>query len=283
MADFPKLKSKTIIKGKIILRTGLHIGASDVGLAIGGADKVVVRNPQDGRPCIPGSSLKGKLRSLLEKAGFTAAGIAGKPPLPVEPRVDSRGNSYFEVKPCQCGRRDCPVCQIFGVSAADKGGTEAGENGTLAKWSGVGRLRVRDGILSDESARAMKEWRYLDMPFTEVKTEVSIDRLTSRANPRNFERVPAGARFDLELVLDCFEGDDFKRFLETIRTGLELLEHDYLGGQGTRGYGAVRVVVESVETLAVDRRSSGGAMEKEADDQAGLKVRFPPPEPEKDK
>jgi CRISPR-associated protein Csm3 len=274
MTTFPRLISKFRIKGRIVLRSGLHIGGGDVGLAIGGADKVVVRNPQDGCPYVPGSSLKGKLRALLEKAGMT------KSPLPVKTGQDKDGKPTFEVKPCQCGNRGCAVCQVFGVSAAERDGTEIGEDGALTKWSGVGRLRVRDCHLTKLSADDMKSWRYLDMPYTEVKTEVAIDRLTSKANPRNFERVPAGAEFDMELVLDCFEGDDADKFLDALKTALELLEHDYLGGQGTRGYGAVRVIVDSVAGLDVNGLVAGAMTEWKQEDPRGLTTRFAQPAPE---
>ena len=97
------------------------------------------------------------------------------------------------------------------------------------------------------------------MYCTEIKTEVSIDRLTSAANPRNFERVPAGAEFGLSLVLDIYNLDDEKRtntFVDLIRQGLTLVEDDYLGGQGTRGYGQVQFVIDSVtERTAEDYRN----------------------------
>ena len=89
------------------------------------------------------------------------------------------------------------------------------------------------------------------MHFTEIKTEVSIDRLTSQANPRNFERVPAGAKFGLNLVLNVHKDDDQDANLQLLFDGLELVAADYLGGQGTRGYGAVRITVSSVEKLDI--------------------------------
>jgi CRISPR-associated protein Csm3 len=88
------------------------------------------------------------------------------------------------------------------------------------------------------------------MHLTESKTEVSIDRLTSQANPRTFERVPAGARFDLNLVLNVFAHDDEGALIDLVLAGLELVSHDCIGGQGSRGYGAVRIEISTARRLA---------------------------------
>jgi CRISPR-associated protein Csm3 len=235
MAEFKCLKTKLLIDGEIEMLTGLHIGGNDAGLGIGGADKLVVRNPKDNRPYIPGSSIKGKIRSLLERSGY-AEGIS----------IEIKDGNP-SVQPCKCGK--CKVCFVFGVPAEIK--TKHEEDRPSA---GSARLIVRDSHLTDQSADAMKTWRHLDMLFTEVKTEVSIDRLTSAANPRQFERVPAGAHFNLSLVLNVFEGEiDGKDHLNLVLRGLELLAYDYLGGQGSRGYGAVKVIISSVRSLAIDQ------------------------------
>ena len=54
------------LEGLLELRSGLRIGASEGEIRIGGVDNQVIRHPHTGRPYIPGSSLKGKVRSLLE-------------------------------------------------------------------------------------------------------------------------------------------------------------------------------------------------------------------------
>lgn len=59
-------KKNYIIKGEIVCKTGLHIGGSNDNIDIGGTDTVVIRDSVTDLPFIPGSSLKGKLRSLLE-------------------------------------------------------------------------------------------------------------------------------------------------------------------------------------------------------------------------
>ena len=107
--EFPFLVSKIAIRGEIEMRTGLHIGAGDVGLSIGGADKLVVRSPHNDAPYVPGSSLKGKMRSILERAGyakeFTVVG------------TKDRGETEWKADPCKCGDKGCRVCMVFGVPA----------------------------------------------------------------------------------------------------------------------------------------------------------------------
>ena len=59
---------KILIQCKLEVRTGMHIGASNVFSAIGAVDSQVVRDPHTGLPIVPGSSLKGKLRTLLARS-----------------------------------------------------------------------------------------------------------------------------------------------------------------------------------------------------------------------
>ena len=246
-----QMQKKIFIEGEIELLTGMHIGGSSLGLSIGGADKVVVRNPMTNLPYIPGSSLKGKLRSLLEKSH----GLI-KP----EAKVNN-GKSEWVGKLCEDPEKD--VVQLFGF-AADKAASSPGYAPT--------RLMVRDGALVN--VRELAESEHTDMYCTEVKTEVAIDRLTSAANPRNFERVPAGARFRLDLVLDIYNVDTVAdgqdkaradRFVDLLREGFQLIEDDYLGGQGTRGYGQVRFRVHSVTERTAEAYRSN-AMEKASSD-----------------
>ena len=84
-----------------------------------------------------------------------------------------------------------------------------------------------------------------DLPYTESKTEVAIDRITAKANPRTFERVPAGAQFKLNMVLNIFEGENEQRLKETLQLAIRLLQDDYLGGHGSRGYGQVEIRLDS--------------------------------------
>ncbi|MFQ6118439.1 MAG: type III-A CRISPR-associated RAMP protein Csm3 [Methanosarcinales archaeon] len=204
------LSGKIIIIGEIRAETGLHIGGSTVGLDIGGVDNAVIRDKITDQPYIPGSSLKGKMRSLLEKA-------TGK-----EPNTD-----VGKVKIHQCKSKEdfanCKVCKIFGLP---------GEK----PFSQPTRLFVRDSFLSDPESLEKAD---TDLPYTEVKFENVIDRITSAANPRQTERVPAGAKFGFEFIYNVFNEED-KNNLKYVFEAMNLLEHDYLGGQGSRGYGKIK-------------------------------------------
>jgi CRISPR-associated protein Csm3 len=231
-----RLSKKIFIKGKIVTITGLQIGGSSLGLSIGGADKVVVRDPLTNLPYIPGSSLKGKMRALVEKA----RGL-----VKIQSEDNEKGKKVYKGKLCDDVMED--VVQFFGFPAeADK---------MTYQFSAPTRLTVRDGHLLNKDM--LEGAKNTDMYCTEIKTEVSIDRLTSAAKPRNFERVPAGAEFGLDLIVDIYSVDieddnretgktRAERFLDILKQGLMLIEEDYLGGQGTRGYGQVRFKIDEV-------------------------------------
>jgi len=220
MAKQIQLKGRVFIRFDIEAVTGLHIGGSDAGIEIGGVDKTVIRDPLTNYPYIPGSSLKGKMRSLLEKY----RGLEQNQKI---------GQGY--IHSCQDAQQypGCAVCQVFGVPGERDFATPT-------------RLVVRDTHLSAQSVEALEKSGRTDLPYTEIKTEVSIDRVTSAANPRQMERVPAGSVFsDAELVYSIYDGDGCKAAqdvarLQTVLEGLQLLEDDYLGGLGSRGSGKVR-------------------------------------------
>ncbi|SFD80826.1 type III-A CRISPR-associated RAMP protein Csm3 [Thermophagus xiamenensis] len=200
-----KLVKKILVSGEIKLKTGLHIGGTNSSLNIGGPDKFVVRNPLSNEPYIPGSSLKGKLRALLELAEGTIQ-QNGKTWGPTQDKTTKAGH-------------------LFGTADPKGDGQQPS------------RLIVRDApILSD-----IEEFVNTDLPYTEAKTEVNICRITAHANPRTFERVPAGARFKLDMVLNVFSEDNEEELINSLKKSLNLLEDDYLGGQGSRGYGQVEI------------------------------------------
>jgi CRISPR-associated protein Csm3 len=208
------LYGRVLVTGRIQATTGLHIGGAPTALAIGAVDNPVIRDALTGRPYIPGSSIRGKMRSLWEKM----TGVRQNQSI-------GRGVSVH-----WCEKRaeynQCPVCRIYGVP----GQTEA---------SFPTRLIVRDAFLSEESEKQLRLQAKTDLPYTEVKWEAAIDRVTSAAVPRQMERVPAGTIFDgFELIFSIFEPGDLERLLHVFEA-LQLVEDDYLGGQGSRGSGKV--------------------------------------------
>lgn len=194
-----KLQKKIIYTGTITLKTGLHIGGTNAALNIGGPDNFVIRNPISNKPYIPGSSLKGKMRSLLEIAtgNLSSNSVSGR---------------------------------LFGYATPDE--------------KRPSRLIVRDAELDVSNPEMFER---TDMLYTESKTETSIDRITANSNPRTIERVPAGARFKLNMVLNIFEEEDEQELIKTLKKGIELLHDDYLGGHGSRGYGQVEIQLEEPE------------------------------------
>ncbi|HYX07730.1 MAG TPA: type III-A CRISPR-associated RAMP protein Csm3 [Bacteroidales bacterium] len=209
--ELTKLNKKIFIKAELTAKTGLHVGGSNLSMAIGGADAVVVRNPITQEPYIPGSSIKGKMRSLTEKL------------LGAYEKVNMGAVKYGPYQGTDKDTTKKVICDLYG--------TASNENQIPS------RLIVRDGALLNEPE--LKDAEGTDMLYTEVKTEVVIDRVTSAAMPRQLERVPAGAKFKLDLILNVFENDDEEKLINYVLVGLHLLEDDYLGGSGSRGSGQI--------------------------------------------
>src|SRR5437667_10868850 len=217
---------KLVLEGEIHCQTGLHIGAGKGSLEIGGADNPVVKDAF-GLPYIPGSSLRGRLRSLLENAlGLTT---------PAELVYLSKRRGQ-EVRIHQSDRPDDEICLLFG---RNPGRVERVQGEPLESTAASpARLAVYDAPLDPDSITPqMRE--NLDDEITEVKSENAIDRITSQANPRTLERVPAGARFHFRMILDLLCDED-RELVPRVIEALRLLEDDSLGGCGSRGRGRVR-------------------------------------------
>lgn len=221
------LYGRVLISGNIQAVTGLHIGKGREGVTIGGVENAIMRDILTNEPYIPGSSLKGKMRSLAEKR---------------EPAAVQNTSIGRDVTIHTCKTRPeyekCNVCRIYGVP---------GQQDSSAPT----RLVVRDVRLTKESKDKLRD-ADTDLPFTEVKYEAAIDRVTSAANPRPLERVPADTEFGpLEMVFSIYEKDD-RILLSKVFEAMRLLEDDYLGGSGSRGSGKIKfkdltVTVKPVE------------------------------------
>ena len=178
------------------MKTGMHIGGSSVFAAIGAVDSPVIKDMRTRLPMIPGSSLKGKMRSLLAKEYNTE--IAGKPDDDAE----------------------C-LTRLFGSSKKEH-----------VKRS---RILISDMFLANEDALREQGLQ----GFTEIKFENTINRATAVANPRQIERVVRGALFDLDMIYEVEKEDEITDDFSVLAEGFRLLEYDYLGGNGSRGYGKV--------------------------------------------
>ena len=243
-----KLVGKLLLEGDISCLTGLHIGAGKGSLEIGGADNPVVKDAFS-LPYIPGSSLRGKLRSLLENAlGLTA---------PSELVYLSKRKGQ-EVRIHQSDRPDDEICLLFG---RNPGRMDKVVGDTLdSTTASPARLTVYDApLIQDSITPQMRE--NLDDELTEVKSENAIDRITSQANPRTLERVPASAKFHFRIVMDVLCQED-RDLLPRLVEGLRLLEDDSLGGGGSRGSG--RVGIDNIKLVWRGRTFyASGAAEQE--------------------
>ncbi len=225
-----KIIGKMQLEGILECVTGLHIGASKENMEIGALDSPVVRDPITLEPYIPGSSLKGKLRSLLEKATPTVTpnrnGGTPKNPIMRHECDDSKQAN------------NCPVCRLFGSTGPGEGNKNF-----------PARIKIRDLALANADELKKMDTGLL---YTEWKFENSIDRVTSAANPRNLERVPRGAKFKLSIVYDVEDIATLEQDLENLRLAIRLLHDDSLGGHGSRGYGQVKIEFTSIEARKLD-------------------------------
>ena len=201
-----KLIKKIKLTYTLRLLTGLHVGGSSENVEIGGIDSPVIKLP-NGEPYIPGSSLKGKIRCLLEQT--KGAKLCGNP----------------------------KINNMFGN--ADKNNPQPS------------KVIFRDAYLTKESVEKFEKCSNMDMPFTEQKSENVINRVNGKAeHPRQIERVPAGAEFRVEIVLNIWDNDKEEDLLNILEEGINLLKNDYLGGSGSRGYGQVEIKQVNKEELS---------------------------------
>ncbi len=211
---------KYIIKGVLEVVTGLHIGGSTTGFEIGGIDNQVIKDPVTEQPYIPGSSLKGKLRSLLEwRWGLIKA--------------NDKGNyNPYDCHDLCTNTESLWLARLFGSHSNDL---------FVREKAGPVRLTIRDSFLSDASLKNLNDILGAGI-YTEVKTENALDRVTSIANPRPMERVPKGAQFNMHMLLDVYQMESdtsSKDLLQAVFTALSMLEQSSLGGGGSRGSGQV--------------------------------------------
>lgn len=211
------------ITGKIVVKTGLHIGAGNDKVEIGGMDNPIIRNPLTREPYIPGSSIKGKMRSLMEWK--------------LE-KIDMKKGG-----PCACGKPDCPICRVFGSANNSQKSKEYNDKNNfddMNNMRGPTRIIVRDAVLTKEWSEKFNQGKAI----VEEKSENSLNRITAAAIPRPIERVVPKVEFDFEIdyrIIDTGDGGkkDEELFVSVVKEGLKILENDYLGGGGTRGNGQI--------------------------------------------
>ena len=190
-----------VLKYELKLETGLHIGGNKDNYGIGGIDSPVIKNPLNNQPIIPGSSLKGKIRMLLE----------------IVETEEYKASKYID-----------EIIEMFGAQTDND-----------KKEGSLTRIIFRDLALTKASKLEL-ESKLGEGFYTEIKAENTIDKIKCKANPRFQERVPAGAVFEGECIIQYQSGDKID-YEEILKKGFKLLEQNYLGGSGSRGYGKVSV------------------------------------------
>lgn len=198
--------AKIQITGILEVVTGMHIGGSSAFAAIGAVDSPVIKDSRDNLPMIPGSSLKGKMRTLLAK----------------------EYNETVAAKPDDDNER---IVRLFG--SAKKGNIKRS------------RIQIADMVMVNADEFRQRGSQSL----TEIKFENTINRLTAVANPRQIERVIRGSEFDLDMIYEVEEESEIVEDLSMLAEGMKLLQYDYLGGHGSRGYGKVRFKDVQADTV----------------------------------
>jgi len=236
-----KLEYKLEITGTIEVVTGLHIGGSDVDLNIGGIDSEVAKNKQDGTPYIPGSSLSGKLRSLIAKAkgykylNFDAAVKSEDHDLDTFNwdreflALLFNGNGF---------NADYVIVKNRPKDNSNNYVTIDGDEVLLATHT---RLLIRDDFMLEPDTLLEK--------VLEDKAENVINRNTGEANPRHIERVVNGTKFQLKMIMDVYQYDKVVELCKALHLGINLLNNDYLGGMGSRGSGEVKIYIDKVKKM----------------------------------
>ena len=205
------LQGKISITGKLRILTGMHIGGSSDFAPIGAVDSPFIRDPFTHAPIIPGSSIKGKLRTLLAK-------------------MHCKGYVLNTVD-----KDDEVIARLFGASGNS--------------FACPARLQFFDLFVTQETIDNFNAIE-TDTYVGEVKFENTIVRTTGVANPRQIERVPAGAVFNFKLVYNVERVEEVAQDLQTLKEAFELLENDYLGGHGSRGYGRVKLQEITLQPVA---------------------------------
>ncbi len=198
--------AKIQITGKLEVVTGMHIGGSSAFAAIGAVDSPVIKDSRENLPMIPGSSLKGKMRTLLAK----------------------EYNETVAAKPDEDNER---IVRLFG--SAKKGNIKRS------------RIQIADMVMANADEFRQRGTQSL----TEIKFENTINRLTAVANPRQIERVIRGSEFALDMIYEVEEESEIVEDLSMLAEGMKLLQYDYLGGHGSRGYGKVRFKDVQADTV----------------------------------
>lgn len=225
-------KNKYIVKGIMINITPIHIGIGESDFDPLQTDNTVIRD-NNGMPYIPGSSLKGVLRSFIEilinsniSEDYEACFIVNKPCLDDE-KIKAIKNQYKDddkkiAKAIYDGM--CDVCKLFGGNHF------------------ASKIKIRDSKIIDDKF-------YIDR-----RDGVVIDRETGTSldgRKYDFEQVAAGTRFDFFMSADNLE-EKQKELFKIIINGLKN-EDIYVGGKTSVGLGNIKLTDVEVYEITSDK------------------------------
>ncbi len=195
---------------KIILKTWLHIGGSDLGLKIGGIDSSVVKNPLTNEPYIPWSSIKWKMRASLEMIEWDYS------------------KKYWASEKID---NDSNIAKSFWMAT------------TNLKISS--RLIFSDFEMTNEYKEEFKKLWAVD--FMEDKSENSVPRfLKWPANPRHIERVPAWVEFEWKIIITPVEWENWiteEELNEVLEKWVYYLNNFWLGWWVSRWNGRIEMIL----------------------------------------
>jgi len=222
--------NKTIkLQADLVCETSLHIGNQEGGNQPRGLNAPMLQNPvlqinNSYAPYISATSLKGKLRNIAEilfEKHLNRKFVDDYDEEKKKRRVLKRHecDSLNEAK-------KCAVCCLFGSSSGS--GNKSNEDVENENFDG--RLLFRNAPLKQDSA----------LKSSEIKTENKIHRLRQEANPRSIERALRHSIFELEIVYLVHDNENVNKQLSNMIACLRFLENNYLGGNGSRGYGKIK-------------------------------------------
>ena len=217
-----------VVRGTIELVSGTRIGGSDDALQIGGTDLTCIKDPVTGRPYIPGSSVKGRMRSCLERALGKTGGQNNR-------------------EPCGCAKDDCCVCRVFGPhKRADH-------------RLGPTRLIVRDAPLLDETFAIENKTESVNRRDTGAAEHPrTVERVAAGAR---FGLEIAIQEYDIDSGLRYPDADGkdesgHRALWNVVMHALDLMEQTGIGAGTGKGYGQVRITIEPIQTVRRTRRAT---------------------------
>lgn len=230
----PRLKDIFRLRARLHLVSSLNIGTGPGELLVGSVDSSTLRNPITSLPYIPGSTLKGRMRGLLESVAA------------VPTRFSTQRNAP--------GTNQNPVHESIEALFGPSPKSLASRRFTVG---GSTRLSFWDCPVNQEWS---SEQQAAGVDILERRTELEIDRGTGQTigRPRLTECVAAGAIFDFNATLSVFEDEEL---LPLVLDGLKLLEWEGIGSGTSRGRGRLHfedLRANGVELQALlDERDNG--------------------------